>query len=110
MLDNNTYSSSNFRTSLLSSYSTIYEQDCTLWNFRLGHPNFKYMKYLFPRFILKLMSPLYPVTCAFKPNNIEYPSLHNHINPHNHLPLSIVTFGVHPRSLPLLRNGGYDFH
>ncbi|KAA0042161.1 Cysteine-rich RLK (RECEPTOR-like protein kinase) 8 [Cucumis melo var. makuwa] len=38
----------------------------------------------------------------FRQNNILFLSPHNHINPHNYLPLSIVTFGVPPRSPPHL--------
>ncbi|KAA0039571.1 Copia protein [Cucumis melo var. makuwa] len=48
------------------------------------------------------MSPRYLVMCAFEQNNIVFLFPHNHINPHNCLPLSIVTFGVTPRSSPLL--------
>ncbi|KAA0038338.1 Beta-galactosidase [Cucumis melo var. makuwa] len=48
------------------------------------------------------MSPRYLVMCAFGQNNIVFLFTHNHINPHNRLPLSIVTFGVPPRSPPHL--------
>ena len=51
LLDDDTSTSSNSRTSLLSSYFTILEQDCMLWHFRLGHPKFQYMKYLFPHLL-----------------------------------------------------------
>ena len=60
----------------------------------------------FPIFFLKLMSPRYLVMCAFRQNNIGFLFLHNHINPHNRLPLSIVTFGAPPRPPPHLGNGG----
>ncbi|XP_038896599.1 aarF domain-containing protein kinase 1-like [Benincasa hispida] len=36
------------RTSLLSSCFSNSETDYMLWHFRLGHPSFHYMKYLFP--------------------------------------------------------------
>ena len=48
LLDDDASSSSIPRTSLLSSYFTTSEKDLMLWHFRLSHPNFKYMKYLFP--------------------------------------------------------------
>ena len=53
-LDDNTSSSSIYRTSLLSSYFTTSEQDCMLWYFRLGHPKFQYMKYLFSHLFSKI--------------------------------------------------------
>ncbi|KAA0041009.1 reverse transcriptase [Cucumis melo var. makuwa] len=42
----------------------------------------------------------------FMQNNIVFLFPHNHINPHNRSPLSIVTFGVPPRSPPYLGKGG----
>ncbi|KAA0035768.1 reverse transcriptase [Cucumis melo var. makuwa] len=42
----------------------------------------------------------------FIQNNIGFLFLHNHINSHNRLPLSPVTFGVPSRSPPHLGNGG----
>ncbi|KAA0062437.1 putative mitochondrial protein [Cucumis melo var. makuwa] len=41
----------------------------------------------------------------FRQNNIVFLFPHNHINPHNRLPLSIMTFGVPPRSPPHLGKG-----
>ena len=60
----------------------------------------------FPIFFLKSMSPCYFVMCAFEQNNIEFLFPHNHINPLDRLPLSIVVFGVLPRSQTHLGNGG----
>ena len=54
LLDDDTSSSSISRTSLLSSYFTTSEQDCMLWHFRLGHPNFQYMKDFFPHLFSKI--------------------------------------------------------
>ena len=42
------------RMSLLSSYFTTSKKDLMLWHFRLGHSNFKYMKYLFPHLFSKV--------------------------------------------------------
>ena len=106
LLDNDTSASSICRTSLLFSYFTISKQDCMFSHFRLGHPNFKYMTYLFPLFFLQLMSPLYLVICVFGANNIGSPFPHNHINQPNRSSLSIVMFGVHPSSLHPLENSG----
>ena len=61
---------------------------------------------IFLIFFLKLMSHRYLVMCAFGQKNIGFLFLHNHINPQNRLPLSIVMFGVPPRSPPHLGNGG----
>ena len=47
LLDDDTSSSSTARTSLLSSYFTTSEEDCMLWHFRLGHPNFQYVTFIF---------------------------------------------------------------
>ena len=71
--------------------------------FRLGHPNFTLSNICFPIFFFKSMSPCYLVMCAFE-QNIGFLFPHNYINPHNRLPLSIVTFGVLPRSPPHLEN------
>ncbi|KAL4016805.1 hypothetical protein IC575_024462 [Cucumis melo] len=54
ILDDDIFCSSFSRVSLLSSYFSTFEQDCMLWHFRLGHPNFTYMQYLFPHFFSKL--------------------------------------------------------
>ncbi|KAA0033714.1 Beta-galactosidase [Cucumis melo var. makuwa] len=51
-----------------------------------------------------LMSPLYLVMRLFRLNKIGFPFPHSHINQPNCSPLSIVTFGVRQRSLPLLGN------
>ncbi|KAL4010602.1 hypothetical protein IC575_030104 [Cucumis melo] len=53
ILDDDTSCSSLSRVSLLSSYFNTFEQDCMLWDFRLGHPNFTYMQYLFPHLFSK---------------------------------------------------------
>ena len=54
ILDDDTSSSSISRTSLLSSYFSTSEHDFMLWHFWLGHPNFTYIKYLFPRLFPKI--------------------------------------------------------
>ena len=54
ILDDDTSSSSISRTSLPSSYFSSSEHDFMLWHFRLGHPNFTYMKYLFPNLFTKI--------------------------------------------------------
>ena len=54
LLDDGASSSSTSRTSLLSSYFTTFEQECMLWHFHLGHPNFQYMKHLFSHLFFKL--------------------------------------------------------
>ena len=64
----------------------------------------------FPISSLKLMSLLYLVMYVFGPNDIGSPSPLNYINQPNHSPLSIVTFGVHPRSLPPLGTVVCDFY
>ncbi|KAL0556490.1 hypothetical protein IC582_005004 [Cucumis melo] len=69
ILDDDTSCSSLSRTSLLSSYFSTSEQDCMLWHFRLGHPNFTYMQYLFSYPFSKLNSLLYLVMCVFELNN-----------------------------------------
>ena len=60
----------------------------------------------FPTFFLNLMSLLYLVMCVSGQNNIESLFPHNHINLHNRLTSSIVTFGVLPRSPPPQESGG----
>ncbi|KAL0539854.1 hypothetical protein IC582_024075 [Cucumis melo] len=54
ILNDNTSGSSISTTSLLSSYFSTSEHDFMLWHFRLGNPNFTYMKYLFPHLFLKI--------------------------------------------------------
>ena len=49
------------------------------------------------------MSPRYLVMCVFGQNNIGFLFPRNHINPQDYLTLSIVTFGVLPRSPPHTR-------
>ena len=46
ILDDDTFGSSFSRASLLPCFSTS-KHDCMLWHFRLSHPNFRYMQYLF---------------------------------------------------------------
>ena len=77
-----------------------------LWHFRLGHPNFKYMKYLFPHPFLKVDFLLYLVMCAYGLNNTKSLFSRNPISQPNLLLLSIVMFGDHLRSLPPLENDG----
>ncbi|TYK26806.1 Beta-galactosidase [Cucumis melo var. makuwa] len=94
ILNDDTSGSSISTTSLLSSYFNTSEHDFMLWHFRLGHPNFTYMKYLFPHLFLKIdVSSLSCDVCIWaKQHRVFFP--HNHINPHSRLHLSIVTFGV----------------
>ena len=54
LLDDDASSSSISRTSLLSSYFSTNEKYLMLWHFRLGHPNFQYMKYIFPHLFTKV--------------------------------------------------------
>ena len=54
LLDDDASSSNISRTSLLPSYFTTSEKDPMLWHFCLGHPNFKYMRYLFPHLFSKV--------------------------------------------------------
>ena len=76
LLDDDTSSSSIPRTSLLSSYFTTSEQDCMLWHFRLGHPNFQYMKHLFPHLFSKVeMTTLSCDVCIqAKQHRVSFPS------------------------------------
>ena len=51
-------------TSLLSSYFPFLKNDCILWHFHLGHPNFQYMKYNFPHLFSKVdLSSLFYDVC-----------------------------------------------
>ncbi|KAL0533374.1 hypothetical protein IC582_030193 [Cucumis melo] len=63
-------------TSLLSSYFSTSEHDFMLWHFRLGHPNFTYMKYLFPHLFLKIdVSSLSCDVCIrAKQHRVSFPS------------------------------------
>ncbi|KAA0054972.1 reverse transcriptase [Cucumis melo var. makuwa] len=78
ILDDDTSCSSLSRASLLSSYFSTFERDCISCD----------------------------VCILSGQNNIESLFPHNHINLHNHLPSSIVTFGVLPRSPPHQESGG----
>lgn len=53
-LDDDTSSRNSYRTSLQCSYFSTSEKDCMLWHFCLGHPNFQYMKSLFPHLFNKV--------------------------------------------------------
>ncbi|KAA0048807.1 Beta-galactosidase [Cucumis melo var. makuwa] len=76
LLDDDTSSSSISRTSLLSLYFTTSEQDCMLWHFRLGHPNFQYTKHLFPHLFPKIdVSTLSCNLCLrAKQHRVSFPS------------------------------------
>ncbi|KAL0557503.1 hypothetical protein IC582_006047 [Cucumis melo] len=76
LLNDDTSSSSTSRTSLLSSYFTTSEQDCMLLHFHLGHPNFQYMKHLFPHLFSKIdVSTLSCDVCIrTKQHRVSFPS------------------------------------
>ncbi|KAA0062501.1 Beta-galactosidase [Cucumis melo var. makuwa] len=76
ILDDDTSCSSLSRVSLLSSYFGTFEQDCMLWHFRLDHPNFTYMQYLFPHHFSKLdVSSLSCDVCIrTKQHRVSFPS------------------------------------
>ncbi|KAA0041482.1 Beta-galactosidase [Cucumis melo var. makuwa] len=76
LLDDDASSSTISRTSLLSSYFTTFEKDLILWHFHLGHPNFKYMKYLFPHLFFKVdVSSLSCDVCIqAKHHQVSFPS------------------------------------
>ncbi|KAL0537023.1 hypothetical protein IC582_025991 [Cucumis melo] len=76
ILNDDTFGSSISTTSLLSSYFSTSEHDFMLWHFRLGHPNFTYMKYLFPYLFLKIdVSSLSCDVCIrAKQHRISFPS------------------------------------
>ncbi|KAL0554435.1 hypothetical protein IC582_008356 [Cucumis melo] len=76
ILDDDTFCSSLSRVSLLSSYFSTFEQDCMLWHFRLGHPNFTYMQYLFLHLFSKLdVSSLSCDVCIrAKQHRVSFPS------------------------------------
>ncbi|KAL0552941.1 hypothetical protein IC582_012076 [Cucumis melo] len=76
ILDDDTSCSSLFRVSLLSSYFSTSEQDCMLWHFRLGHPNFTYMQHLFPHLFSKVdVSSLSCDVCIrAKQHRVSFPS------------------------------------
>ncbi|KAL0554130.1 hypothetical protein IC582_008044 [Cucumis melo] len=76
ILDDDTLCSSLSRVSLLSSYFSTSEQDCMLWHFRLGHPNFTYMQYLFHHLFSKLDVPSLScdVCIRAKQHRVSFPS------------------------------------
>ncbi|KAA0066242.1 Beta-galactosidase [Cucumis melo var. makuwa] len=76
ILNDDTSGSSISTTSLLSSYLSTSEHDYMLWHFRLGHPNFTYMKYLFPHLFLKIdVSSLSCDVCIrAKQHRVSFPS------------------------------------
>ena len=76
LLDDDVPSSSISRTSLLSSYFTTSNKDLMLLHFHLGHPNFKYMKYLFPHLFSKVdVSSLSCDVCIqAKQHQVSFPS------------------------------------
>ncbi|KAL0542592.1 hypothetical protein IC582_017662 [Cucumis melo] len=76
ILDDDTSCSSLSRVSLLSSYFSTSEQDCMLWHFRLGHPNFTYMQHLFPHLFSKVdVSSLSCDVCIrAKQHRVSFPS------------------------------------
>ena len=54
----------------------LLNKDCMLWHFRLGHPNFTYMQYLFPHLFSKLdVSSLSCDMCIrAKQHRVSFPS------------------------------------
>ncbi|KAL0549174.1 hypothetical protein IC582_013655 [Cucumis melo] len=76
ILDDDTSCSSLSRVSLLSTYFNTFEQDCMLWHFRLNHPNFTYVQYLFPHLFSKLdVSSLFCDVCIrAKHHQVSFPS------------------------------------
>ncbi|KAL0557130.1 hypothetical protein IC582_005648 [Cucumis melo] len=76
ILNDDTSDSSISTTSLLSSYFSTSEHDFMLWHFWLGHPNFTYMKYLFPHLFLKIdVSSLSCDVCIrAKQHRVSFPS------------------------------------
>ncbi|KAL0561562.1 hypothetical protein IC582_001996 [Cucumis melo] len=76
ILNDDTFGSSISTTSLLSSYFSTSKHDFMLWHFRLGHPNFTYMKYLFPHLFLKIdVSSLSCDVCIrTKQHRVSFPS------------------------------------
>ncbi|TYK05539.1 Beta-galactosidase [Cucumis melo var. makuwa] len=76
ILDDDTFRSSISRISLLSSYFSTSEHDFMLWHFRLGHPNFTYMKCLFPHLFPKIdVSLLSCDVCIWaKQHRVSFPS------------------------------------
>ncbi|KAL4021900.1 hypothetical protein IC575_020726 [Cucumis melo] len=76
ILNDDTSGSSISTTSLPSSYFSTYEHDFMLWHFRLDHPNFTYMKYLFFHLFLKIdVSSLSCDVCIrTKQHRVSFPS------------------------------------
>ncbi|KAL4030378.1 hypothetical protein IC575_008614 [Cucumis melo] len=75
ILDDDTSCSSFSRVSLLSSYFSTSEQDCMLWHFRLGNPNFTYMQCLFPHLFSKLdVSSLSCDVCTRAKHRVSFSS------------------------------------
>ncbi|KAL4022749.1 hypothetical protein IC575_016494 [Cucumis melo] len=76
ILNDDTSGSSISTTRLLSSYFSTFVHDFMLWHFRLGHPNFTYMKYLFPHLFPKIdVSSLSCDVCIrAKQHRVSFPS------------------------------------
>ncbi|KAL0560269.1 hypothetical protein IC582_000669 [Cucumis melo] len=76
ILNDDTSGSSISTTRLLSSYFSTSKHDFMLWHFRLGHPNFTYMKYLFPHLFPKIdVSSLSCDVCiGAKQHRVSFPS------------------------------------
>ena len=76
ILDDDTSGSSTSRASLLSSYFSTFEHDFMLCHFRLDHPNFNYMKYLFSHLVSKIdvSSLSYDVYIQTKHHWVSFPS------------------------------------
>ncbi|KAA0052230.1 reverse transcriptase [Cucumis melo var. makuwa] len=76
ILNDDTSGSSISTTRLLSSYFSTFVHDLKLWHFRLGHPNFTYMKYLFPHLFPKIdVSSLSCDVCIrAKQHRVSFPS------------------------------------
>ena len=88
LLDGDAFSRDCFRTSLLSSYFSIFKT-IVCCGICLGHPNFQYMKYIFLTCFLKLMFRHCLVMFVFVQTNLRSHFPLNPTNLPNPLPLSI---------------------
>ncbi|KAL0538499.1 hypothetical protein IC582_027520 [Cucumis melo] len=98
ILDDDTSCSSFSKTSLLSSTLAPPNKIVCCDIFGWATQTLHICNIYFPIFFLNLMSLLYLVMCVSRLNNIGSLFPHNHINLHNHLSSSIVTFEALPRS------------
>ncbi|KAL0557269.1 hypothetical protein IC582_005795 [Cucumis melo] len=106
ILNDDTSGSSISTTSLLFSYFSTSKHDFMLWHFRLGHPNFTYMKYLFPHLFPKIDVSSLPcdVCIRAKQHRVSFSS--QPYKPTQSFTLTIVTFRGLPRSPPHRKSGG----